>query len=282
MDDTEKIDTRVDRKDVLRATDVGPVRRAAGPDRRGVLGGVLSVAIGLPIVSAGCVEVTSDQELIEEYSQPEAVEDVVAENDDLFGTLDEIGFFDGTIGSGLIVNPVTIDGENQPELRLYVGTDYGVLSLVVSPEGAPFGPHAHVVTNEAMIEAAPFEWPAEKVTEFPDAGYLFRVEPDGWAEPGFREAEMLDDIKTPDEICFEKLRNPIENGCRGPAASDECAYRNCCGMIIRHDPGECPDSGDDDGLFSVCEDDEEECDGFTCWEKDDGTCECGTVKWFNC
>lgn len=245
------------------------------PDRRSVLRGTVGTvaALGAPLLGA-CTEQTEsptgsptdpgtsgDAEVVEQYSQPAQVADAVASNEGLFDALAEIGFFEaGGESGGLQVSSVTIDGEPQPELRLYVDTPFGTLTAVVSPEGVPLGGYAQVVTTEERMAEAPFEWPADRTTELRDGRRLGRIDRDGWTAPQF---EGVDPVELVTELCG----TPME--CTGPT-TDGCAWINCCGKIER--TGNCPGEGD---VFSAkneaCEADDF-CEKY-CWNFS-GTCQC--------
>ncbi len=247
---------------MLAATD-GSLPSVEQPGKRRLFRGALAsaaAALGLPLVgSTGASAADEPGEIIETYSRPEAVENLVAQNEGLFAGLDDLQLLEGATGAGLQVSAVPVDGEHVPQVVLYLDADAGMLSLVLSPTESPLGSHVHVVTTEETMGEVPVEWPDERRTEFPDFGILFGVDRDGWTDPGFVETEPLDDGAVVNEIC----KDPIETLC-GPVSDGNCWYRGCCGKIQRKP---CQDSGGGSGgldfdSFPSCEDSEE---GKTCW-----------------
>lgn len=261
-------DNDITRRETLTATDGGPLLAASEPDRRSLVKGAVATvaALGMPLLgactgptpeqsptaSATATQAPTDNEVITRYAQPEQVEASITQNEALFSTLADIGVFTGEgKAGGLQVSAVTIDGEERPEQRLYVDTGFGALSIVISPEGAPFGPHAYVVTDQEKMAGAPFDWPTEKETELRDDRTLFKITPDGWAAPEFDDVEYI-------ELVTELCGTPME--CRGPTSG--CAWINCCGKIER--TGNCPNKGDVFTENEPCEADDV-CEKY-CWE----------------
>lgn len=249
------------RREVLGATDDGPIAARVTHGRRGVLKRAVAAAaaaVGLPLFgSAGVRADGADDELLDRFARPEYVRASVDDNRELIGALGRIGLFDeGYRSMGFQVSAVTVDGERVPEHRLFAKSPYGTVSTVVSPEGVPLGGYATVVTTEAEMERAPFEWPLERMGELADGRRTFRIEPDGWAEVR-RDAGVRDDI--------ERVRcvdDPVE--CR--TSSGECWFVGCCGVVERTGP--CGDSSSDrhEGCRSCEDDPNEDCDSDGRWD----------------
>lgn len=275
------------------APDEGPTDGPGGPDRRSVLrrSAATAAALGTPLLGActetpGTTDGTDDgpateaAAAVEEHARPEQVEAAVAANEGLFAALGELGVPGPALPEGLRVTAYRVDGELVPEQRLYRATAVGVLTVVLSPEGAPFGPHADVVTGPEMMADAPVEWPDGRGSELPDGRRVFRVDDAGWTEPGFGEAVAAEEIPTAEELCGSGSSDPREWECTGPSSDDECAYVTCCGHVEIIDPSECPGIGGGDTVrFDPCEVAETGC--RACWRSTNG-CECVELPHVNC
>lgn len=277
-----------------RATDDGSVDAPGGPDRRSVLrrSAAAAATLGAPLLGA-CTETAGPgapatdspsseaAAMVAEHAREDAVAEAIGANEALFATLADLGFPGAGPSEGLRVTAYRMDGELRPEQRLYRATDVGVLTLVVSPEGSPFGPHADVVTSPAMMDRADFEWPDERVSELPDGRRVFRVDGDGWTEPGFGNPVEVEDVPVVERLCGSGSADPRDWECTGPTGNEGCAYVTCCGHVEITDPGDCPDvGGGATNRYDLCEALENEC-GETCWRTSSG-CRCVTFPGFDC
>lgn len=250
-------DDDTSRREVLqRTTENAAVDRE--PHRRGVLRGTVATAgaaLGLPLVGSADAEATDDS--YDRFARPESVHRSVDANEGLFDAVEEIGLTEGAWSAGLQVKLLSVDGTTVPEHRLYFEAEHGMVSVVVSRAESPLGGSAHVVTDPERMDAAPFEWPREAVSELPDGRLVFRVDRDGWGAPvsGFGET----DVEIPYLECVhENMVSCAPSSLRGI----DCEFVSCCGTFH---------SDCHAGFEEPCQP-EDYCE-VHCW-RNDGECKC--------